>query len=267
MKILFTLLFFVFSTFTFAQNSNVEIDSLQNDSIVLLYDSLPELIFFNPNKIENHTSKISTYRQNEGVNKITQALILVLFFAWFATWYKELFTSSFKSLYDFNFNHQYLRSKKNSNFIPLVLITLVLILFSVLFIKNNILPSQSLWYIFLFVALLVLYDIISNYIFLFFSQANVMQLIQNSFLSFHVVMLSVLVVLYFVANVDVHNIQKITAYIFCISIVLLSVLRLVRAYYLLITEKAKVFNLHFFIYLCTFKIMPFIILISIFLNK
>lgn len=275
MKVWYSVLFLGLINFGFSQSlANLKADSMcydsisiSNDSISLLYDSIPEIVFFNPNTIENHTSKIATYQIKKKTSKLTQSFILLLFFAWFVTWYKDLFKASFKSLYDFNYCHQYLRSKKNSNFIPLVLISGVFILFSALFIKNNILSNQSIWYILLWIVILVVYDIISNYIFLFFANSNVLQLTQNSYLGFHVVMLTVLVALYLIVNVETKYIQKIVEYIYILSILVLSILRLVRVQYLLTTEKAKVFSLHFFIYLCTFKIMPFIVLISIFLKK
>lgn len=266
MKIKITLFFLLLVSFVVAQATAEAIDTASTDSIVLLYDTLPEISFFNPQNIQNHSSKIASYQTNSNSYKTLLLLLLIFCFAWFVAWYKDIFKAAYKMLYDFNYGHQYLRTKKNTNLIPLLLISGVFVLFSAIFIQQNIFTHSKFTYVLTAVVIVVLLDLISNYIFLFFAPATVLQLVQNNYLIFHIIALSVLVALYALANTDMHSMKNIANWLFFTMLLIMVVFRLFTTSYLLIAEKVKVYSLHFFIYLCTFKIMPLIILVSILLK-
>lgn len=240
-------------------------DSLQ---VELNYESLPELNVFTGDTIQIHKNRIASLHENDGLKDqyfygvVGFTLFLVIFFL--ST--KELVLDSFKSFLSFQYNIQYSRSDKQNNLIYLLIYYLLFIIgLSVVihFVLHNFFASTvSLASLFLICTLYFIWDYLAaNLYYLFAVNSKSIDLVKSVILTFSPLWTFIVCLALFFVVLPAIGVSKL------FSLVLLSILGVVllakeiRVLQVLNFEKIEILSFHFFAYLCTFKILPFILLV------
>lgn len=270
MKNFFLAFFILFVSFASAQ----EVDStlIEDTVIVLQFDSLPKVSFFNGNSTDQTISRITSFYKHSHKEDIVFMLFLaysVLLCIVFLN-SRPIVSASFKTLFNLQFAIQFYRTEKQRN-------TLYYIIYLIFFIVSFSYIIQSAYNYFhdfkiaylsvlLFTTLYFIIDYVSSYIYLLFTnKSKTIETVQTSILSFSIFLCVILWPLLSFIIIGKQYISLFVALFSIVIVVLFLLMRELRVVQILRNEKIDILSFHFFTYLCTFKFLPIFILVKIFL--
>lgn len=254
--------------FVSAQDSLVS--AVDSTSVEWVNDSFDNFHRFNPDTIQNHKQRLIAMLETDPTEDwyfyglMIYSLVLVFFYLSS----KDMVLASFKSFYSYQFNVQYNRTNKQRNLLYLLIYYLLFILaFVVLaqFILHTFFDSNISWARLTGLCFAYfIWDYFSTNIYhLFTSNSKGIDLVKSVQLVFSPLWaLLIWLALFFV----ILGSAKVSGIASVLSISLLAFMLLakeIRILQVLWLEKIDIFSFHFFAYLCTFKILPFILLVKL----
>lgn len=270
MKNFFLVFFILFVSIASAQ----EIDTtlVEDTVIVLQFDSIPKISFFNGSEGES-ISRISSFYKRSKIEDVTFVLFLVysLLLSIVFINSRSIVSSSFKTLFNMQFAMQFYRTEKKRNtfYYILYLCFFIVGVSYLLFRANNQFSNHSIIFpkVLLFTILYFIFDYASSFIYLLFTKkTTAIETLQTSILSFSVplcIFLWPLIVFIIVGQLFI------SFSVIIISLVIVAfflVMRELRVIQILSNEKVDILSFHFFTYLCTFKFLPILLLVKVFFN-
>lgn len=268
MKYLVSIIFVCFGLLVFAQSDGImmPLDSLSHG--VVLPDSLEsESIVFNMDELPI-VNRIAAYipAANQQDQYFYFAIALSLIFSVVFISSKDIFVSSWRSFFRLQYQIQYGRSDKSSNLIYLLVYAILFILsLSVLLYYS----LQSFLQLNLRLSIIVLVTLayflwdyyVANLYYLFAGNRKTVDMVKYISLSYAPLWSMLAWFGVFFILLTSLALSKWFA-IFLFSLLGFSlIIKELRVLQVLWAEKVEVFSIHFFAYLCTFKFLPFVLLV------
>lgn len=266
----------LFITIFFLQVTACAQDSLLLDSSALSYEDLKgvpnfEIQIFSDSLV--HLNRVSTWNVHSE-NKSFEFWILLAIssvLAFLLLISREQVKMSFKSIFSSSFALQQSRTERQGNAYFYYLYLIVFIL-SFAFLLNYsstyiFLRERSFGtFVFLVFAYFALDFIFSIQTSLFSNSKRIIEVLLSSSLNYALV-LCILVwpALFFVIFAKI-SLAKLISIVFFILIGSIYLVKEWRILQILANEKVEVYSFHFFAYLCSFKILPIIVLVKILLS-
>lgn len=249
-------------------------DTLSIDSTINIqfnsFEQPPDI--FSKGKSINRVAKLQDFSQHESLNTywwylIVISIALVVVFVINNQYSKSLL----KSLSNIHVAQKMARSPNNVGvfsaymYILLFCGVLAIVLSQVTFHFFEVKPPPYLYFIifFLFIMLEIVLIEITGFI---LNKKQLIQKIRFSNTSLLFIAVIIFLPLAYFMLFSKANVQIFSTYIFIIFSLLIFLFREYRTYRFILLEKKSIGFFHFFLYICTFKITPFILLVKVLIN-
>jgi hypothetical protein len=251
-----------------AQNDSIQL--MDSADLELTLDTMLGFWAFNPDTISFHQDRIVALRQGDDTKDlyfygvIVFSLLLVFFY--FGS--REIVHSSFKSFVSFQHHVQYSRTDKQNNLIYLlVYYILFIVAFTAVlhFVLHTFFDFQvTVSSLFIVCVLYFVWDYLSNNIYhLFATNSKSIDLVKSVSLAFSPLWTFLIWFALFFVLLSSFAVSKFFAILILLLLAGVMLAKEIRVLQVLWLEKIDIMSLHFFAYLCTFKILPFILLIKV----
>ncbi len=271
-KIALILLFFSLHINDLFAQFDLQEEIVSNEQVINVADSLSKFSqfpIFHSDSL-THKSQISSYieHSNEKVVYFLALLLMSIALTMLVLYAKELVKTSFQSILNLNYTIRGLGSKENRNVLNFSIFLLCFIFLFSYFLSLGLHQFYTFDISFLEILKIIFFffllDFLTSFLYLLFTKNyKVLEYVHAG--SYYIIICLLMLVWLSVFLVAYSN-PFFGFYIFwfcLLTVLLFLVLREVRAIQILQSERVDIFSFQFFTYLCTFKILPLAIFVTI----